>query len=385
MQALTVRQMIDKLVSFDTTSRDSNLQLIDFVAGYLRGFGVEPAILYSPDGAKANLYATIGRTDIGGVALSGHSDVVPIDGQAWDTPPFTVTEKDGRLYGRGTADMKSFPAVALALLPEFVARPLKVPVHIALSYDEEVGCLGVGGIIDHILAGQVAPQLVIVGEPTEMQVVDSHKGMLAVNTSITGLEGHSSAPHLGVNAVQVAGEMIVRLLMLQKELQAPELLDPRFEPPYSTVHVGHIHGGTARNIIPARCDLAWEIRPLPGYDPHPLYERFTAELARDLLPAMRAVRPDAAIVHTILSDSVGLRAEPGSPAESLALKLVGSNRTYAVSYATEGGHFQRGGMPTVVCGPGNIREAHKPNEFIELSQIAACETFMRKLIAELRA
>lgn len=385
MQALTVRQMIDKLVSFDTTSRDSNLQLIDFVATYLRGFGIEPAILYSPDGAKANLYATIGRPDIGGVALSGHSDVVPIDGQAWDTPPFTVTEKDGRLYGRGTADMKSFPAVALALLPEFLARPLKVPVHIALSYDEEVGCLGVGGIIDHIRAGQRMPQLVIVGEPTEMQVVDAHKGVMAVNTRVTGLEGHSSAPHLGVNAVQVAVDLISRLMRLQTELQAPDLLNDRFAPPFSTVHVGHIHGGTARNIIPAHCDFLWEIRPLPGYDPHPLYDRFVAEAEREVLPAMRAIHPGAAIEHTIIADVEGLKAEPGSPAETLALKLVGSNRTYAVSYGTEAGQFQRGGMPTVVCGPGNIREAHKPNEFIELSQVAACEVFMRKLIAELRA
>jgi acetylornithine deacetylase len=296
-----------------------------------------------------------------------------------------VTERDGRLYGRGTADMKSFSAIALSLLPEFLAKPLKVPVHLALSYDEEVGCLGVGGIIDHIRAGQHVPQLVIVGEPTEMKVVDAHKGVMAVNTTVTGLEAHSSNTHLGVNAVQYAARLIAKLMDMQVGLQAPALLDKRFEPPFSTVHVGTIHGGTARNIIPQRCDFLWEVRPLPGHDPHPLYHEFVAWAARTLLPEMRAVHPGADIAHTIIADVEGLRAEPGSPAETLALKLVGSNRTYAVSYGTEAGLFQRGGMPTVVCGPGNIREAHKPNEFIELAQIAACETFLRKLIDELRA
>ena len=378
--ALDTRALVERLVAFDTTSRDSNLGLIDFVANYLGDHGVKAVILHNEDRTKANLYATIGREDIGGIALSGHTDVVPVDGQDWITDPFRVTEADGRLYGRGTADMKSFIAATLAMVPAFRAAPLKTPIHLALSYDEEVGCLGVGGILQHIRAGRPKPRLVIVGEPTEMQVVNAHKGCWGVNTWVSGLEQHSSATHHGVNAVQYAADLITRLALIAEELKAPELRNDRFDPPYSTVHVGIIHGGTARNIIPKECQLSWEIRALPGADELAIMKKVEAVIEQDLLPRMRAVHPDARIVNQTISRTVGLIPEPGSAAETIGMQLAQTNQTFAVSYGTEAGLFQQDGMPTIVCGPGNIREAHKPNEWIKLSEISACDAFLGRLL-----
>jgi acetylornithine deacetylase len=340
-------------------------------------------VLPSPDGAKANLFATIGEQAAGGVMLSGHTDVVPADGQAWDSDPFALTERQGRLYGRGTADMKSFIAVVLALVPEMTGRRLNTPIHIALSYDEEVGCLGVRGLIEQFGAGAPRPRLAIVGEPTEMQVVDAHKSQRGFRTDVTGLEAHSSATHAGVNAVAAAADLVMRLGGIAQDLQAERARDPRFDPPYSTVHVGVIHGGTVRNIVPRHCHFEWECRGLPGFDSESVLRRFNEEAERDVLAPMRKRYAGAAIATEIVSRVPALTAKGDNPAQHLALKLAGSNRTFAVSYTTEAGLFQAAGVPTVICGPGNIREAHRPNEYVEPSQIAACEAFLRRLLDHL--
>jgi acetylornithine deacetylase len=383
MGAAGTRALLERLIAFDTTSRLSNRALIDFVAAYLGQHGVTARVLPSPDGAKANLFATIGAGESGGVMLSGHTDVVPVDGQEWATDPFALTERQGRLYGRGAADMKSFIAVVLALVPDMARRRLSTPIHIALSYDEEVGCKGVGGLIEQFGAGAPRPRLAIVGEPTEMQVVDAHKSQRGFRTDVTGLEAHSSATHVGVNAVAAAANLIVRLGNMGEDLQAEAMRDPRFDPPYSTVHVGVIHGGTARNIIPRQCHFEWECRGLPGFDSETVLHRFTDEAEREVLAPMRDRHAGAAIATQVVSWVPALAADGDNPAQHLALKLAGSNRTFAVSYTTEAGLFQAAGVPTVICGPGNIREAHRPNEFIELSQIAACEAFLGRMLDHL--
>jgi len=376
----TPREMIDTLIAFDTTSRDSNLELIHFVRDYLSGHGVNSTLIHDETGAKANLFATVGPGGDGGVVLSGHTDVVPVDGQDWHTDPFTVVERDGKLFGRGTSDMKSFSAIALALVPEMLAKPLKQPIHFALSYDEEVGCLGVHGLVGHLAEAGIRPQAVIVGEPTEMSVVNAHKGCFSFYTTVTGLEAHSSATPDGVNSIYYAAELIGFLRQLAETMKS-EQANERFDPPYTTVHVGTIKGGTAQNIIPRETKFTWECRVVPGGDPDELRGRLDAFAAEDVLPRMREVYPDANITTEVRSAIPPLLPEDGSPAESLVLALAGSNQTYAVSYGTEAGIFQRDNhIPTVVCGPGNIREAHKPNEFIELSQIDACVGFMRRLI-----
>jgi acetylornithine deacetylase len=372
---------LERLVAFDTTSRNSNLALIDDVAGFLKGHGIAHKIIKSPDGQKANLFATIGPERAGGVVLSGHTDVVPVDGQPWDTDPFRVTRRGARLYGRGTSDMKAFAACALALLPAMNKRGLKKPIHLAFSYDEEVGCIGVGSMIRHMAeVSEVRPGVVIVGEPTDMTVVNAHKGIASFATTITGLEAHSSLTHRGVNAIQVAAELIGYLGQLGQEMQRTGDPHGRFDPPYTTVHVGTISGGTAQNIIPRRCVFTWEYREIPGTDGEQVKRKFDAYVRDTALPKMRAVFPQAEIGTELRALAAPLVPQDGSPAESLVLALARQNRTFAVSYGTEGGLFQEAGFPTVVCGPGNIKEAHQPNEFIEVSQVEACTQFLERLI-----
>jgi acetylornithine deacetylase len=316
------------------------------------------------------------------VVLSGHTDVVPVDGQDWSSDPFTVQERGGRLYGRGTSDMKSFIAIALALVPKMKAAGLKKPIHLALSYDEEVGCLGVHGLIGHISQLSTKPQAVIVGEPTEMTVVNAHKGCYSYITTVEGLEAHSSQTQIGVNSIYYAAELIGYLQRMSEDMQTRELND-RFTPPYTTVHVGVMQGGTAQNIVPRETTFSWEFRVIPGHDPEELKAGFDAFAEQDVLPRMRKVHPGARISTRVRARITPLVPDDGSAAETLVMALVGSNQAYAVSYGTEGGFFQESGIPTVVCGPGNIREAHKPDEYIELSQVAACTEFMEKLIAHL--
>lgn len=383
-QIFTPVELIKRLVAFDTTSRESNLALIEFVADYLAGHGVKADIIHDESGRKANLYATLGPAETRGIALSGHTDVVPVDGQDWHTDPFSVVEADGRLYGRGTADMKGFIAVVLALVPEFLSRPLETPIHLAFSYDEEVGCLGVHGLVDHFQGPGVAPRIAIIGEPTSMKVVDAHKGIRAFTTTVTGFEAHSSATHIGVNAVMYAAELIGHLGVLAEEMKGRDDGE-RFEPPYTTVHVGLVEGGTALNIIPRECRFTWECRLLPGSDEDEVLERFERFARDQVLPRMRALS-EAADIHTEqLARVPSLVPAPGSDAETLVLKLAESNQTFAVAYGTEAGIFQEAEVASVVCGPGDIAQAHKPDEFIELEQVERCVAFLRRLMGHVWA
>jgi len=378
-------ELVRRLICFDTTSRLSNLELIRFIAEHLEGHGVRSTLIHDRTGTKANLLATIGSGP-GGIVLSGHTDVVPVDGQPWDTDPFTVAERGGKLFGRGTSDMKSFIAVCLAAVPALSKRNLKEPVHLAFSYDEEVGCIGVGGLLDHLKQAGIKPRLGIIGEPTEMGVVDAHKGGKAYETTVLGLEAHSSQRHLGVSAVETAAELIGELMRIQAEYEARAVPGAeRFMPPYSTVHVGTINGGTAGNIMARCCSFHWEQRSLPHTDMDEAHDRLQRYVAEKVLPRMRKIHPEASIATRVLAAVPALVPDEGSPAEVLTKALVGSNATEAVSYMTEAGLFQEAGIPVVVCGPGNIREAHKPNEYIELSQIAACERFVDKLIDRVSA
>ena len=379
-------EMIERLISFDTTSRESNLALIHFVRDYLASHGVDSTLIHDESGNKANLYATVGPCDVPGIALSGHTDVVPVDGQPWDTDPFGLVEKDGRLYGRGTSDMKSFSAIALALVPEFCARPLKTPIHFALSFDEEVGCLGAPLMINQLGAALgVKPHIVIVGEPTDMAVVNAHKGVYAFTTRVRGLEAHSSATHRGVNAVQYAAILVHFLTETADEMATRAKPESGFDPPYTTVHVGTIKGGTAHNIVPLDCAFNWEYRLMPGADPDEIRTRFERFAEETVLPRMHAVDPGTSIATELRSIVPGLVPEDGSPAEAIVMALARTNHTEVVAYGTEAGLFQEIGVPTVICGPGSIRQAHQPNEYIELSQVRACEAFMRRLLDEVCA
>jgi len=371
---------IERLIAFDTTSRLSNLALIDAIADYLAQHGIASERIFDATRTKANLYATIGPKDRPGIVLSGHTDVVPVDGQPWSSDPFRVVERGGRLFGRGTADMKSFIAICLAMLPEMLARPLSVPLHFAFSYDEEVGCFGVHGIVDYVKHSGMMPRLAIIGEPTEMQVVTAHKSVCACNTVVRGLEAHSSATHQGVNAVQVAGELISEMNRLQREYQKPEHCDHRFTPPHTTITVGQVHGGTARNILARECLLEWDVRSVKPEHDLAIFDAVQKFAEEQLLPDMRKVHAGTGIETKMVARVPGFLPVGVNPAETLALRLAGQNQTHAVAYGTEAGIFHEAGIPAVVCGPGNIREAHKPDEYIELSEVAAGEAFMQRLI-----
>ena len=375
----TTEEMLARLLAFDTTSRDGNIPLIAFVEDYLDGWGVPHFRIDYEAGKKTNLFATIGPEIAGGIVLSGHTDVVPVDGQPWTSDPFTLTDKgDGKLYGRGTCDMKGFIAAVLAMVPAFKAARLTSPIHIALSCDEEVGCKGVRPLVAHLRDKLPKPRAVIVGEPTSMRVVNGHKSAVTFNTEVRGHEAHSALTHMGVNAIMVAGELLAEINRIRKDVE--ERGDPsgRFNPPHSTVHVGTIEGGTAKNIIPRRCSFAWETRLLPDADPLEVPLRFDA-FAKSLEPAMKKVAPDTGIVNETVNTVPGLAPEKDGAAEVLALNLVKSNQTHAVSYVTEAGLFQQIGIPTVVCGPGSIEQAHKPDEFIEISELRKCEAFLEGL------
>ena len=376
------REMIETLVGFPTVSRDSNLDLISFVRGYLAGHGVEPHVVPNEDGTKANLYATIGPGAEGGVVLSGHTDVVPVEGQPWDTDPFEVVERGGRLYGRGTADMKSFSAVALALVPDMLVHGLKRPIHLALSYDEEVGCLGAPAMIAEIVANVPRPAAVIVGEPTSMKVMTAHKGITVFETVVTGREAHSSQTHRGVSAVTTAARLVSKLDEMARAEAANGSALP-FEPPFTTIHVGVIEGGTAANIISRRCRFVWDVRHIPEDDPMRHVARFNAWCESEVLPGMRSVAPEADIETRMLNEAPALGPEEDGEAERIARAITGDNAVHAAAYAAEAGQFQQAGLSTVICGPGSIDQAHQPNEYIELDQIDRCERFLRRLMDDL--
>ena len=382
-EKLSSAEMLERLVAFDTVSSKSNLALIDDVRAYLAAHGVPSRLIPDPTTQKANLFATIGPAVAGGVALSGHTDVVPVEGQPWSSDPFKIRQADGRLYGRGCADMKGFIAVALALAPRFAAMKLKRPIHLCLSYDEEIGCLGAPRMLALMGRELPLPALAIVGEPTSMQVVNAHKGIWSQITTITGRDGHSSAPQRGANAIQFMGRLIGRLEELAEEFRAegmksaPPGLD--FDPPFTTVGLGRIYGGTAVNIIARSCTLEWEFRPLPGVDGAAVRARIDDWIRRELEPELLQAAPEGGIVTKPRSQVPALKPEAGGLAESLALRLTGANHTETASYAAEAGQFQEAGVSTVLCGPGSIAQAHQPDEFIELAQLAACEAVLLRL------
>ena len=376
-------EMLRRLVAFDTTSRNSNLDLIKYIQSYLEDFGVESTLVPNAEGTKANLYATIGPADMeGGIVLSGHTDVVPVDGQPWTTDPWTLTEKpDGKLYGRGTCDMKGFIAAALSHVPAFQRAQLKVPMHLAFSYDEEIGCLGAHSLVEKLMGNVPRPQAVIVGEPTMMGVVNAQNAGGGINATFTGVEAHSSMTHLGVSAIHFAGDFIHWLNELQVELAArPPAGGIDTVPNHTTINVGIVTGGTAGNILARECVLSWGYRTLPHGDPWEVQQRAEKYVAELLLPKMRAKHPDANIVLKRRSFVPGLKPEENEAAAKLALEWTGGNRTYAVPYGTEAGIFRSHGIPTVICGPGDISQAHQPNEFVAKSQMQACDTFLGKMI-----
>lgn len=373
-------EMIARLVAFDTTSRNSNLAIIDFIRDHLAGLGVESRLVHDATGRKANLYATLGPSDRPGIALSGHTDVVPVDGQDWSSDPWTLTRRDGRLYGRGTCDMKGFIAVVLAQAPEFLRRGLETPIHLMFSYDEEVGCVGVRRLIEALRALPVRPRACIVGEPTEMRVVAAHKGKRSLRAHVRGRECHSSLTPRGVNAVEYAAAAVTALRAIGRRIAAEGPFDPAFDVPYTTAHAGVIHGGTALNIVPKDCYFDFEFRYLPGEDPEELIGRLRRHVEETLEPEMRAVDPATGFAWEEISAFPGLDTPPDAEIVALGRALSGGNSVNKVAFGTEAGLFQEAGIPTIVCGPGSIDQAHKPDEYVSLEQIALCEAFLGRLM-----
>jgi acetylornithine deacetylase len=378
-------EMVRRLVGFDTTSRGSNLALIEFVRDYLSQYRISSELIFDDTGQKANLYATLGPPGQRGIMLSGHTDVVPVDGQDWHSDPFAVVEKGGRLYGRGTADMKSFIAVILARLPEIAGHPLRIPLHLAFSYDEELGCRGAKRLVAAIGRRPDRPRLCIVGEPTMMHPVTGHKGKRSFRCRVHGFACHSALTHQGVNAIESAAEMVVRLKAMARHKREFGPLDHAYVPPYTTIQTGVIRGGAALNIVPEECSFDFEFRLLPGDDPEAGIAELRGFAEGQLLPEMCGVHSEASVVFEELSAFPGLDTPEDAEVIRLAARLTGANGTGKVAFGTEGGLYQQAGIETVVCGPGSIEQAHKPDEFIDLDQIAHCERFIRRLFASVAA
>ena len=373
-------ELLAKLIAFDTTSRDSNLRLIEWVEGLLGELGVTSTRVPNEDGRKANLYATLGPKTEGGIVLSGHTDVVPVDGQPWSSDPFTLTERGGRLHGRGTCDMKGFLALALAAAPTF-AEPgrLKRPIHLAFSYDEEVGCLGAPSMIEQMVRVLPKPAAVIVGEPTMMEVVHGHKGITTHIVTVTGHEAHSSLTHLGISANMVAIKLMRRLSDIAERLERDADPDSPFTPAHATLTIGQINGGTAVNILARQCAFLFDLRCPPGHDPLDILAPFFAE-ARALDAEMKARFPDAGIEVVRRSHTPAFAPEPDGTAERIARTLAGDNGpARVVAYAAEAGQFQEAGLSTAICGPGSIEQAHQPNEYVERVQMERGAAFMLRL------
>ncbi|HEY5829368.1 MAG: acetylornithine deacetylase [Hyphomicrobiaceae bacterium] len=372
------KELLARLVAFDTTSHKTNIPLIEFVEAYLAEHGIASQRVPTADGLKSSLFATIGDASTGGIVLSGHTDVVPVASQAWDTNPFELIERDGKLYGRGACDMKGYLACALAAVPDLKARKLKVPFHLAFSYDEEVGCTGVRPMVAELGKSLPRPRYVFVGEPSNMSVVDAHKGPVRWRVELTGRAAHSSMPHYGVNAIAYAGRMIGELLRMEEELKASTRIE-RFDPPWTTMQVTQIEGGTATNVVPVPCWFGWETRALPGFDPFTLDRRLRAFAEEKCLPEMRRIAPESDIKVMVTNHVPAYAADTASGIIPLTLKLAQQNETYAVSYCTEAGIFQDGGAPAIICGPGDIAQAHTANEFIRVDELEKCLAFLGRL------
>ena len=377
------KAILADLIAFPTVSSDSNLDLIAWCAGRLEALGARCEVSRDATGAKANLFATIGPDVDGGVVLSGHTDVVPVEGQEWSNDPFEAVERDGLIYGRGSCDMKGFIACALALAPRIAAADLKRPVHFALSYDEEVGCLGAPVMLKALEASGRRPGICIIGEPTSMRIIEGHKGCCEYTTRFSGLAGHSSAPGLGVSAVEYAVRYAGRLLELRRELVERTPSGSRFQPPESTMQLGGIRGGIAHNVIADQCALDWEVRPVVDADIDFVKREIGAYVAGTLLPAMRAIHPQASIETEVIGEVIGLEPVPESEACELVAELTGSNTREVVAFGTEAGLFQRLGISAVVCGPGSIGQAHKADEFVAVEQLRQCLEMIGGLVTRL--
>jgi acetylornithine deacetylase len=373
--------MLARLIRFDTTSRNSNLALIDFVRDYLDGLGVASELVFDDSGGKANLIATLGPPERAGLVLSGHTDVVPVDGQRWASDPFVCTERDGRLYGRGAADMKGFLATVLALVREFVGRPLAAPVYLALSYDEEVGCKGAPRLLDRLdELLPVRPFGALIGEPTAMRVANAHKGKAGYACVVSGLACHSALSHRGVNALEMAAEIIVRLRRRNLEFRARGPFQDGFDPPHCTVTTSVIAAGSALNIVPDECRFEFEFRTLPGQDAAALLAEVQAFAEAELLPQMRARHPGAGIEWRELMSYPALGGAGDSMLERLCCELAGGARPGKVPFGTEAGLFAARSIPSVICGPGDMTVAHQPDEHVERAELERCAWFLRRLL-----
>ncbi len=372
-----LRPLLEQLLKFDTTSRESNLELIDFIRQYLLGFNIDAQLFYDDSGGKANLYARIGPEGDGGVMLSGHTDVVPVDGQLWTHPPFALTEQNGRYYGRGSADMKGFLACVLATVPKFIAQPLRMPLYLAFSYDEEVGCLGVRSLVEHLKASPQKPAMCIVGEPTEMKPVYGHKGKLAMRCQVKGHACHSAYAPQGVNAIEYAARLVSKLSELGETLA--EQQDNRFDPPFSTLQVGTIRGGAALNIVPQDCQFDFEIRHLPDAQVDSVVSELQQYAREQLLPKMHQRAQSSDISFQPLSGYPGLLTDSQSEFAQWLAQWCGSNAFSTVAFGTEGGLFDAAGVATLICGPGSMEQGHKPDEFVSIDQLKNCISMLENL------
>lgn len=378
---MNAAEILKILVSFDTTSRNSNLPLIEWVENYLIDHGVASQQVFDATGEKANLWATIGPSDVPGYILSGHTDVVPVDGQDWATDPFELTEKDGRLYGRGSCDMKGYLACVLAAVPAIKKADLKKPFHLAFSYDEEVGCIGVHTLLEVLKARGQKDEACFVGEPTGMDVVIGHKSKVAMSVSITGYSVHSSLAPQGVNAVDAAAAIAMKIREISNRLVERGARDVLYDVPFTTGHTGVLKGGTALNIVPDTCEMLFEFRAIAQDDARALVSEVVKYAETKLVPAMQAINPDAGIVFQELSMIEGLETDPDEAVVALTKALANRNEHSKVAYGTEGGLFRRYlDVPTIVCGPGSIEQAHKPDEFVAISELQACDRYLSRLI-----
>jgi acetylornithine deacetylase len=375
--------LLGELIAFPSVSRDGNLELVAWLAAFLGDLGARTRVTTDPTGTKANLFATFGPEGDGGVMLSAHTDVVPVDGQDWTSDPFAMVERDGALYGRGACDMKGFIACVLAVAPRFAAAEPTQPVHVALTYDEEVGCFGARAMAEALTRDGPHPALAIVGEPTRMRMVDAHKGCWEYTTRFTGREGHGSAPDLGANAALAAARYAAKLAELADGMRAHAQPDSPFTPPWTTLNIGRIEGGAAHNMIPGACLVDWEMRPVREAEGRALLEAIDAYAEGTLLPALHAVAPEAEIMRETVAEAAALEPRASNAARDLVAALTGANGTDAVSFGTEAGFWQEIGMDVVICGPGSIEQAHKPDEWVSRDQLGLCVAMLERLATRL--
>lgn len=382
----TVLSILEDLVGFDTTSCNSNLELIRYVEDYLSQYGIKSTLVNDESGKKANLYTTIGPADRSGVMLSGHTDVVPVEGQHWNSDPFVLKQLDDRVFGRGSADMKGFIACVLNWVPQMVTAKLETPIHIALSYDEEVGCIGVRRLLDLMKNMPVVPSMAIIGEPTNMEIVVAHKGKRAIRVNVRGASAHSAYPTEGVNAVEVAAQLVAHICEVQRKIEKNGPFDSGFRVPYTTLHVGTIRGGTALNIVPNKCSFDFEIRHLPEHEIDLLISDIEKFAIDNLEAKMHLRNPDAGIDFIELFGYPALFTAPNAPVVTFVRSLLdGEGEVEKIGFGSEAGLFSRQiGIPAVVCGPGSILQAHRPDEYVSLEQLNVCDSMLRRLIESLK-